>query len=108
MTTYLLGSAVLKATLHKEIAKAVDHQLIRLGNNGIYNFVLLLRSADLELLLQEDRSLLIIVADDLVNDILPVAAHVAIQQATIVHRFHWRNVLGSATSVRRGLFNHIS
>lgn len=42
-------------------------------DDGLNDLVLLLSSANFELLLQEDRSLLIIVADDLVNDVLPVA-----------------------------------
>jgi hypothetical protein len=86
---------VLEATLYKEIAKAVDHQGVRLADDSLNNFELLLSGADLEFLLfismiqmhcqeslthllQEDGRLLIIVADDLVDNILPVTVHVAI------------------------------
>jgi hypothetical protein len=43
---------------------------------GLYNLILLIRSADLELLLQEDGCLLVIVANNLVNNILPIAIDV--------------------------------
>lgn len=69
---------MLEATLHKKIAKAIDHQGIRLSNDRFDNLVLLLRGSDFQLLLQEDGGLLVVVADNLVNDILPVAAHIAI------------------------------
>lgn len=80
----LLGSAVLKASLNKEVSKAVDHERISLSNNGVDNLVLLLRGSHLELLLEEDGSLLVVVADDLVNDVLPVAVDVAVQETPVV------------------------
>ena len=90
---------MLKAALHEEVAEAVDHQRIRLCNDGLYDLILLLRRADLELLLQEDGGLLIIVADDLVDNVFPVTAHVAVEQATIVHRFDGRNILRAVTYI---------
>jgi len=45
---------MLKAALDEEVAKAVDHQGISLSDDGLDDLILLLRSADLELLLQED------------------------------------------------------
>lgn len=104
---YLLMGTVLEAALDQEIAKAVDHQSVCLRNDCFDNLVLLLRGAYFELLLKKDGSLLIIIADDFVNDILPVAAHVAIQQPTVVHGLHRGNVLRSA-SFALGLSHHQS
>lgn len=70
---------MLEASLNEEVAKAVDHQRICLLVDGCDYLVLLFWSANLELLLQEDRGLLIVIAHDLVHDILPVAVHVAVQ-----------------------------
>jgi len=42
---------MLEAALNEEIAKAVDHQGVRLGNDGLNDFELLLCSADFEFLL---------------------------------------------------------
>jgi hypothetical protein len=47
----LFRGTVFKAALDQEVSKAVDHERISLGNNSLDNVVLLLRSADLELLL---------------------------------------------------------
>lgn len=80
----LLRGAVLEAALNEEVAEPVNHERIGLGNNGLDNLVLLLGCADLELLLQEDRRLLIVVADNLVDNVLPVAVDVAVQKATVV------------------------
>ena len=80
----LLRSSVLEAPLNEKVTEAVDHQWISLGNNGLNNVILLLSGTDLELLLKEDRSLLIIVADNLVDDVLPVAVDSAVQQAAVV------------------------
>ena len=89
-TSYLVWSTVLKAALNKEVAKAVDHERVGLSDNSLHDLVLLLGGADLELLLKEDRCLLVIVADDLVDDILPVAIDVAVQQSAIVERLGCR------------------
>ena len=69
----LLGGTVLKAALDQEIAEAVDHQRICLSDDGFNDFIFLLDGPDLELLLQEDGRLLIIVADNLIDDISPIA-----------------------------------
>lgn len=50
----LLGGSVLKAALDEEISKTIDHQRVCLSDDGFDNFILLLRGANLELLLQED------------------------------------------------------
>ena len=88
----LLWGAVLEATLDQEVAKAVDHQRVGLCDNGFDDLIFLFYSADFEFLLQEDGCLLVIVADDLVNDILPVAGHASIKKASIVEWLHWLHV----------------
>ncbi len=82
----LLGSAMLEAALDKEVAEAVDHQGVCLVDNGLNDLKLLLRSTDLELLLKEDGGLLIVVADYLVHDVLPVAGHSLVKKTAVVHR----------------------
>lgn len=82
----LFRGTVLEAALDEEVAESVDHERIGLGNNGLDNLVLLLGCADLELLLQEDRCLLIVVADNLVDNVLPVAVDVTVQKAAVVQR----------------------
>lgn len=75
----LLRCAVLEAALDQKVTKAVNHQRIGLGHNGFDDVILLLGSPNLEFLLQEDGSLLVIVANNLVNNVLPVAADVAVE-----------------------------
>lgn len=75
---------MLEAALDKEVSKAVYHERICLSNNGFDYLVFLLRSSNFELLLKENRSLLVVVADDLVDNILPIAVDVAVQKTTIV------------------------
>ena len=88
----LFGSTMLKAALNQEVAEAVDHQWICLSNNSFDDIVLLLGSANFELLLKEDRCLLIIVANNLVDNILPVAVDSTVKKATIVEWFSGRQV----------------
>lgn len=88
----LLSRTVLEASLDKEISEAVHHQRIGLGDDGLNNLILLLGSTDLELLLKEDGSLLVIIANDLVNDVLPVAIDVAVEEASIVERLGGRQI----------------
>lgn len=83
----LIRRAMLKAALNEEVAEAVDHQRVGLVDDGLYDLELLFLSADLELLLEKDRGLLVIVAYNLVDDIAPVAAHVAIEKAAVIERF---------------------
>jgi hypothetical protein len=83
----LFRSAMLKAALNQEVSESVDHQWICLSDDGFNNVILLLSGADLELLLKEDRCLLIIVANNLVNNVLPVAVDSAIKKAAVVERF---------------------
>lgn len=96
----LLRGAMLKATLDKKITEAVDHQRKSLRDDGVDNLILLLHGTDLQLLLQEDGSLLIVVADNLVNNVLPVAGHVTVEQSTIVHRFGGRDIRDNGVRTR--------
>ena len=82
----LLRRAMLKAALDEEVSEAIDHQWIGLGDDCFDNVILLLRRANLQLLLEEDGCLLVIVADDLVDNVLPVAVDIAVKKATIVQR----------------------
>lgn len=75
---------MLEAALDKEIAKAINHKRIGLGDDGFDNLILLLRSSHLEFLLKEDGRLLVIVADNLVDNVLPVAVDVAIEETAVV------------------------
>lgn len=88
--------AMLKAALHKEITETVDHEWVSLGDDGFNNLVLLLGRADLEFLLQEDGGLLIVVAYDLIDNVLPVTTHVAIEETPVIHRLDRRHVLRHA------------
>lgn len=82
----LLRRSVLKAALNQKVSKAIDHQRIGLGSNRLDNVILLIRGAHFELLLEEDGCLLVVAADDLVNNILLVAVDIAVEQATVVER----------------------
>lgn len=86
----LLRSSVLEASLDQEITKPVDHERVGLGHDCLDNVVLLLGGADLQLLLQEDGGLLVVVADNFVDDVLPVACNIAIEEPAIVERLRRR------------------
>lgn len=75
----LLWSTVFEATLNKEVAKAINHQGVGLSNNGLDNIVLLLGGTNLEFLLKKDRCLLIIIANNLIDNVLPVAIDCAVK-----------------------------
>lgn len=77
---------MLETALDEKVAEAVDHERVGLGNNSLDNFIFLLGGAHLELLLKEDRCLLVVVAHNLVNDVLPIAVDVAVEEATVVQR----------------------
>lgn len=82
----LFRSTMLEAALDQKITEPVNHQWICLSNDGLDDVILLLSGTNLELLLKEDRCLLIIVANNLVNNILPVAVDSAIKKTAIVER----------------------
>ena len=75
----LLWSTMFEATLDKEVAKAINHQRVGLSDNGLDNIILLLSSPNLELLLKKDRCLLIIIANNLIDNVLPVAVDGAVK-----------------------------
>ena len=93
----LIRRSMLEAALDQEVTEAIDHERVGLSDNGLDNVILLIGRTYLELLLKEDRGLLIVVADDLVNYVLPVAAHIAIKQSTVVHGLDRRHVLRTTT-----------
>lgn len=82
----LVWSAVLEASLNQEVAETIDHERISLTDDGLDDLVLLLCSADLELLLQEDGCLLVIVADDLIDNVLPITRDSFVQKTPVIHR----------------------
>ena len=86
---HLFWCPMFKAALNEEISESVHHQGVCLGHNGLDDLVLLLWSSDLQLLLQKNRCLLIIVANNFVDDVLPVAIDVSVKKTTVVERFSW-------------------
>lgn len=84
---HLLRSAVFEATLNKEIAKSVDHEWVSLTNDGLDDVVLLLCRPNLEFLLKEDRRLLVIVANNFVHNVFPVARDILVKKAPVIERF---------------------
>lgn len=68
----LIGRAMLEASLNEEVTKTVDHERVGLIDDSLDDVKLLFSCANLQLLLQKDGSLLIIVAHNLVDNILPV------------------------------------
>jgi hypothetical protein len=78
---------MLKATLNQKVSETVNHQRVSLSDDRLNNVILLLSGTYLELLLQEYRSLLIIVADDFINNILPIAVDSAVKKTAIVEWF---------------------
>lgn len=105
----LIRCSVLEASLNKEVSKAVDHQRVRLADNGLDDVKLLLRCADFELLLQENGCLLIIVAYNLVHNVFPVTRDILVEEASIIEWFKRRNVglYGASTSALEEGLAHI-
>jgi hypothetical protein len=82
---------MLEAALNQKVSKSIDHKRISLSNNRLDDIILLFCSTDLKLLLEKDGGLLVIIADDLVNNILPVAVDCAVKKAAIVERLRcWK------------------
>lgn len=75
----LLRGAVLETTLDEKVTEAIDHQWMGLKNDSVHNLILLVGCADLELLLEKDGGLLVIIAYYLVDNVLPIAIHVAVE-----------------------------
>lgn len=89
---YLLRSAMLEAALDEKVAEAIDHEWIGLGDNGFDNVEFLLRCSDLQFLLEKDGCLLVIVANNLVNDVLPVAVDTAVKKTAVVQGLSGRQI----------------
>jgi hypothetical protein len=83
---------VLKTALDKEISKAIDHEWIGLVNNCLDNIMFLFGCADFQLLLQENRGLLIVTADYFVYNIFPITRHILVKEPSIVERLKRRHV----------------
>lgn len=90
----LLRRPMLEAALDQKVSEAVDHQGVRLRDNGLDDIVLLLGGSHFELLLEKDGRLLVVVANNLVNDVPLVAVDVAIEQTTVVERLRRRELHG--------------
>ena len=80
----LFRCTVLKAPLNEKVAKTVDHQGISLAHYGLDHIILLFCGTDFELLLKKYRCLLVIVTNDLVHYILPVARDIFVQKSPVV------------------------
>lgn len=88
----LLRGSMFEAPLDKKVAKTVDHEWIGLGNNSLNDIELLLWCSHLELLLKKDRCLLVIIADNLVNNVLPVAVDAAVEETAVVQGLSGRQI----------------
>ena len=75
----LFRCAMLEAALDQEVAESIDHQRIGLSDNSFNNFVFLLYGTNFELLLEEDRGLLVVVTDYLVDNVFPIARNASIK-----------------------------
>lgn len=91
---------MLKATLNQEVSKTVDHERIGLVCDSLNNVIFLFGGAHLELLLKKNRGLLVVVADDFVHYIFPVARDIFIKESTIIKWFMRRNVCLDRISTR--------
>lgn len=80
----LLGGAMFKAALDEEITEPIYHERIRLASNRLDYIVFLFSCADFELLLEENGCLLVITADDLVNDVFPITRDVLVEETPVV------------------------
>ena len=88
----LLWCPVFETALDEEVPESIDHEWISLGDDSFNNFILLLRSANFELLLQEDRSLLVVVADNFVHNVLPIAVDIAVKETAVVQWLSRRKI----------------
>lgn len=74
----LVGSTMLKTPLNEEVAESIYHERIGLADNGLDDVVLLLSRPNLELLLEKDGRLLVVVANDFVHNVFPVARDILV------------------------------
>ena len=74
----LLRSSVFETTLDKEVSESIHHERVSLLDDGFDDVEFLLCCADFELLLQEYRGLLVIVANNLVDYVFPITRNILI------------------------------
>lgn len=89
---HLVRRPMLETALNEKVAESIDHQRISLAYDRLDNVKLLFNCSDLEFLLEKDGSLLVIVTDNLVHNVLPVAGDILVQQTTVVQRLQWRHI----------------
>lgn len=80
----LLGSPMFETTLNKKIAKPVYHEWVSLTDDGLDDVVLLLCCPNLEFLLEEDRCLLVVIANNFVHNVFPVARDIFVQETFVI------------------------
>lgn len=88
----LLRSSMLEAALNKKVAKTINHERVRLMCDGFDDIIFLFSCSNFELLLKKDRGLLIVVADNFVHYIFPVARNIFIKKSTVVEWFKRRDI----------------
>lgn len=74
----LVGSTMLKTPLNEKVAESINHERIGLADNGLDDVVLLLSRPNLELLLEKDGRLLVVVANDFVHNVFPIARDILV------------------------------
>jgi hypothetical protein len=67
----LVFGAILETPLDEKVAEAVDHEGVTLTDDGVDDLMFLDGCSELELLLEEEGSLLVALTDNLFNDVLP-------------------------------------
>jgi hypothetical protein len=99
----LVRGTMFEATLNQKVSKAVDHELVGLCNDSIHDSMLLIRGTNLQLLLKKDRGLLVVVANNFVHNVLPVAIDAAFEQTSVVKGFDGRDISLTRLSGALGL-----
>lgn len=64
----MLRCAVFETTLDEKVTETVDHEWMTVSDDSVDDFVFLGLRCDFELLLQEERRLLITLTNDFFND----------------------------------------
>lgn len=80
---------MLETALDQEVPEPVHHKRISLTHYRFDYLVLLLSSANLELLLEKDRGLLVVSAYNLVDDVFPITRDIFVQETAIVQWLKW-------------------
>lgn len=85
---------VLHTALDEEVAKAVEHQVLALTDDDLDDGLLLFSTTGLDLLLEEQRCLLVVATDDFVHDHFPIGGNVFVEEATVVERLSRKYIIG--------------